>query len=239
MPDRVALAVDGLEVQYNNIAAVQDVDVTVGVGEVVGLIGPNGAGKTSTLAAIMGLVVPSAGTVHLNGIDITGRPTDEIARSGLALVPEGRNIWTTLTVEENLRLGLLGRPEPDHDDADFDWVTSLFPVVHDFRERRAGLLSGGQQQQVAIAQALLSAPSVLMLDEPSLGLSPMIVSALFEALGEIRDRGVGILLVEQRAEAAIRFADRTFVIRDGRQVLQVNADDADNTDLLTEAYFGR
>lgn len=239
MADHAALHVTDLEVRYNNVVAVQGLDVTVSPGEIVGLIGPNGAGKSTTLAAIMGLLRPATGQISLHGKPISGLAPETIARRGLAFVPEGRNIWREFTVEENLRLGLIGRRASSRAaDADLAWVTELFPVVHEFRSKRAGLLSGGQQQQVAIAQALVSSPSVLMLDEPSLGLAPAVVERVFSALAQIRDRGVAVLLVEQRAEATIRFATRTHVIRDGRPVLTIGPEAANDRRLLTQAYFG-
>lgn len=233
--DTAALEISELEVSYGTVPAVRGVDLKVMAGEVIGLIGPNGAGKSTTLAAVVGLVPAHGGEVHHHGESIKGMPTEVVARRGVALVPEGRHIYGDFTVEENLRLGLLTRRATE--DA-ISWVRELFPVVDEFSARRAGYLSGGQQQQLAIARALVSNPSVLLLDEPSLGLAPSVVETLFSALGQVRERGVAILLVEQRAELTVQFADRTHVMRDGRLVLTVDKDQAASVETLTSAYFG-
>jgi branched-chain amino acid transport system ATP-binding protein len=175
MPDAPALAVEGLVVRYGGVAAVRDVSFEVGRGEIVGLVGPNGAGKSSTLMAIMGAVPPSAGDVRMGGRSIRGMNPEDIARSGISLVPEGRHIFSNLSVRENLRLGLVGRRESNGVAKDLEWIQSLFPVVKDFADRHAASLSGGQQQQLAIARALLAKPDILILDEPSLGLAPVVV----------------------------------------------------------------
>jgi branched-chain amino acid transport system ATP-binding protein len=232
-----ALEVDGLEVAYAGVSAVRGVDHTIGRGEIVGLVGPNGAGKSSTLHAIMGAERIAAGDVRLHGRSLRGLRPEEIARLGVALVPEGRHIYADMTVEENLRLGIAGRRSRDGLRDDLDWVRELFPVVHEFARRNAGALSGGQQQQLAIARALVARPDVLLLDEPSLGLAPTIVERLFATLAEIRDRGVSILLVEQRAQLTIAFADRTHVLAQGRIRLTLGPDDANDTARLTAAYL--
>ena len=232
-----ALAVEGLEVRYDGVPAVRGIDVEVGRGEIVGLVGPNGAGKSSALHAIMGVVGVSGGDVRLAGRSIRGLRPEQVAREGVALVPEGRHVYASLTVEENLRLGLAGRRDRAGLAADTAWVQELFPVVKEFAGRNAGALSGGQQQQLAIARALVARPDVLLLDEPSLGLAPTIVERLFTTLGEIRDRGVSILLVEQRAQLTIAFADRTHVMANGTLRLTLGPDDAGDTDRLTAAYL--
>lgn len=232
-----ALEISHLEVRYGTVPATQEVNIRVHRGEVVGLIGSNGAGKSTTLAAVMGLVRPHQGDIRLHGQSIVGLPPDQIARAGIAMVPEGRQIYGAFSVEENLRLGMLGRPG-NQEHADTDWVFDLFPVVKEFSSRRAGDLSGGQQQQLAIARALVSEPEILLLDEPSLGLAPSVVGHLFSALDLIRQKGVTVLLVEQRAELTVAFADRTHVMRDGRLVLELTPDDANDTEKMTAAYFG-
>ncbi len=233
-----ALAVEDLDVAYGPVNVVRRVSLEVGEGEVVALVGPNGAGKTTTLLAIMGVVPPQAGEVRLRGASLQGRRPHEIVRAGIALVPEGRHVFTELTVAENLRLGLVGRREKGGVEEDLEWVRGLFPVVHDFKGRQAGVLSGGQQQQLVIARALLARPDVLLLDEPSLGLSPTVVETVFEALAVIRERGVTILLVEQRAQLAVGFADRTHVLTNGEIREVLGPEDAGDTDRLVRAYFG-
>jgi branched-chain amino acid transport system ATP-binding protein len=232
-----ALALEGVEVRYQGVPAVRGLDLEVAPGEIVGLVGPNGAGKSSTLHAVMGVVPLAGGDVRLRGRSLRRLAPERIARLGVALVPEGRHVYASLTVAENLRLGLAGRRSRDGLAADLAWVESLFPVVKEFAKRSAGALSGGQQQQLAIARALVASPDVLLLDEPSLGLAPTIVERLFSTLAEIRERGVSILLVEQRAQMTIAFADRTHVIANGRLRLTLGPDDAGDTEKLTAAYL--
>ena len=233
-----ALVVAGLVVHYRGVPAVRGIDLHVGRGEAVGLIGPNGAGKSSTLKAVMGAVTPRSGSVRLAGEDITGLAPEVVVRRGLSLVPEGRHVFGQLSVDDNLRLGLVGRRDKAGADGDVAAVLRLFPILAEFRRRQAGLLSGGQQQQLAIARALLAKPDVLMLDEPSLGLSPTAVDTVFEALGAVRAQGTSILVVEQRAEFTIAFADRTYVLHDGCISLELSADAAHDQALLEKAYFG-
>jgi branched-chain amino acid transport system ATP-binding protein len=175
--------------------------------------------------------------VRLRGRSLRGLRPEQVARLGVALVPEGRHIYASLTVAENLRLGFAGRRSRDGLTDDVAWVHDLFPVTHEFAARNAGALSGGQQQQLAIARALVARPDVLLLDEPSLGLAPTVVERLFETLAEIRDRGVSILLVEQRAQLTIAFADRTHVIANGKLRLTLGPQDAGDTERLTAAYL--
>jgi branched-chain amino acid transport system ATP-binding protein len=229
------LVVEGLEVRYGAVRAVRGLSLEVGRGELVGLIGPNGAGKSSTLHAIMGSAPVSEGEVRLEGRSLGGRRTEDIARAGIALVPEGRRIFAELTVEENLRLGLAGRR--GQGSSGFERVYELFPIVHEFRRRSAGALSGGQQQQLAIARALVAEPDVLLLDEPSLGLAPRIVDVVFAALTAIRDDGIAVLLVEQRAQRTVALADRTYVIANGELRLTLGPGDAGDTDRLVAAYL--
>ena len=237
MPEPM-LEVRDLELRYGGVPAVRKLSFRVGRGEVVGLVGPNGAGKSSTLLAIMGMVAPHRGEILLAGRSLARRKTEAIVRSGVALVPERRHIFPELTVEENLRLGLVGRRSREGAAEDLDRVGGLFPVVRDARHRAAGVLSGGQQQQLAIARALVAEPELLLLDEPSLGLAPAVVDGVFDALGEIRARGVTILLVEQRAQFAVGFADRTHVLANGELRLTLTPADADDTERITAAYFG-
>ncbi len=233
-----ALEVQDLEVRYGAVRALRGATLSVDAGEIVGLVGPNGAGKSTLLHAVMGALPIARGSVRFEGRSLAGVATERIVRQGLALVPEGRHIFPDLTVDENLRLGLVGRGSTDGVSEDLDRVRTLFPVVHEFRGRQAGLLSGGQQQQLAIARALVSKPRLLLLDEPSLGLAPSVVDTVLNTLSEIRSNGVTILLVEQRAQITVGFADRTYVLGDGRVKMQLTQQDADDTERMVEAYFG-
>jgi branched-chain amino acid transport system ATP-binding protein len=219
------------------VPAVRDLSLTVGKGDIVGLIGPNGAGKSTTLHAIVGLVRVRSGEIRLAGTSIAGRKPEAIARGGVSLVPEGRRIFAELSVEENLRLGLVGRNGREGEAADLEWLQELFPVIVDARRRQAGTLSGGQQQQLAIARALVAAPDVLLLDEPSLGLAPAIVDVVFDVLLKIRDRGVTVLLVEQRAQRTVALADRTYVMTNGELRMTLSPADADDTERIVRAYL--
>jgi branched-chain amino acid transport system ATP-binding protein len=232
------LEVLGLEVRYGTVPAVRGLGLEVGRGEIVGLIGPNGAGKTTTLHAIMGAVRASGGEIRLAGSSILGRRPEQIARAGVALVPEGRRIYAELTVEENLRLGLSARPAGGDAKVALEDVYELFPVLADSRRRAAGLLSGGQQQQLAIARALVADPDLLLLDEPSLGLAPTLVDTVFGVLASIRERSVGILLVEQRAQRTVAAADRTYVLSNGELRMTLSPADAWDTKRMVAAYFG-
>jgi branched-chain amino acid transport system ATP-binding protein len=234
------LELAGVEVRYGAVAAVRGLDLTLRRWEIVGLIGPNGAGKSTTLHAIMGLVPLHAGEIRLAGASLRRRTPEAVARSGIALVPEGRRIYPNLSVAENLRLGLAARRSRvgEHRAADIAWVHELFPIVKEFASRPAGMLSGGQQQQLAIARALVARPDVLLLDEPSLGLAPQLVDVVFVALEEIRKRGVAVLLVEQRAQRTVAFADRTYVLSNGELTTTFGPADAGDTERLIAAYFG-
>lgn len=229
------LALDGIEVRYGGVPAVRDLSLEVGRGEVVGLIGPNGAGKSTTLHAIMGAVPVTRGRILLRGSPPPRAPED-VARAGVALVPEGRRIFAGFSVEENLRLGLAARRDGGDDEA-LGEVQELFPILREFRARPAGALSGGQQQQLAIARALVAGPELLLLDEPSLGLAPTIVDVVFDALASIRERGVTVLLVEQRAQRTVAFADRTYVLANGELRATLSPADADETARLVAAYL--
>ena len=232
-----ALELDHLHVRYGPVGAVRGLSLSVEPGELVGLIGPNGAGKSTTLHAIMGVVPAASGDVRLEGASLRGRTPEAIARSGIALVPEGRRIFGELTVEENLRLGLSGRRTREGAEEAVEEVYGLFPIVREFGHRQAGGLSGGQQQQLAIGRALVAGPDVLLLDEPSLGLAPRVVDVVFDALGEIRRRGITVLLVEQRAQRTVAFADRTYLMANGEVRLTLGPGDADDTEAMVHAYL--
>jgi branched-chain amino acid transport system ATP-binding protein len=231
-----ALAVDSLSVRYGAVDAVRGLSLEVNGGEIVGLIGPNGAGKSSTLHAIMGAAPIVDGDVRHGGRSLVGVRSERVARSGIALVPEGRRIFGELTVEENLRLGLAAR-RSRAGGAALDGAYELFPVLREFRRRHAGALSGGQQQQLAIARALVAEPDVLLLDEPSLGLAPKVVDVVFDALARIRDLGLAVLLVEQRAQRTVALADRSYVLANGQLRLTLAPKDAGDTDRLVAAYL--
>jgi branched-chain amino acid transport system ATP-binding protein len=232
-----ALQIDALEVRHGAVHAVRGVSLEVAPGEIVGLIGPNGAGKSSTLHAVMGMVPVAAGEVRLGGRSLVGRQPEDITRAGLSLVPEGRRIFAELTVEENLRLGLAGRGGRQRRNGDLSGVYDLFPVLSRYRRRHAGGLSGGEQQQLAIGRALVAQPDVLLLDEPSLGLAPIVVDVLFEVLDRIRGEGIAILLVEQRAQRTVALADRSHVLSNGRVRLTLGPEDAADTEALVSAYL--
>jgi branched-chain amino acid transport system ATP-binding protein len=230
------LQLEALDVRYGRVVAVRGLTLEVAAGEIVGLIGPNGAGKSTTLHAITGLIPSASGDVRLAGRSLRGRRPEAIARSGIALVPEGRRIFGDFSVEENLRLGLAAR-RGNGAAAALEGVYELFPVLAEMRRRHAGALSGGQQQQLAIGRALVAGPDVLLLDEPSLGLAPTIVDLVFDALAAIRDRGVTVLLVEQRAQRTVAFADRTYVLGNGELRMTLTPADADDTDRMIQAYL--
>jgi branched-chain amino acid transport system ATP-binding protein len=230
------LVVENLSVRYGAVEAVRGLSLEVRPGRIVGLIGPNGAGKSSTLHAIMGSAPITGGDVRLDGTSLVGRRPEEVARRGVALVPEGRRIFGELTVEENLRLGLAGRRAAKNGDG-LARARELFPILGEFRSRQAGVLSGGQQQQLAIARALAADPEILLLDEPSLGLAPKIVDVVFEALTQIRESGLAVLLVEQRAQRTVALADESHVLANGELRLTLGPEDAADTERLVAAYL--
>jgi branched-chain amino acid transport system ATP-binding protein len=232
------LRVSGVAVRYGPIAAVRDVDLTVGAGEIVAIVGPNGAGKTSLLSAIAGIERPAAGTIEFAGRSLAGVVLEDIVTRGIALVPEGRHIFASLTVQENLMLGATTRGDGDAVRADMDRFFGTFPILGRRRQQPAGQLSGGEQQQLAIARALLSRPRLLMLDEPSLGLAPMMVDQVYAVLRSIRGSGVAILLVEQNAERAFALADRALVMNGGVFVLGGTPAELGAHPDFDAAYFG-
>jgi branched-chain amino acid transport system ATP-binding protein len=230
------LELDAVEVRHGSVPAVRGLSLTVGEREIVGLIGPNGAGKSTTLHAVVGLLPVHGGDVRLAGRSIRGWPPEAIARGGIALVPEGRRIFGDFSVEENLRLGLASRRNGTAARA-LREMFELFPMLGEARSRPAGALSGGQQQQLAIARALVSRPDVLLLDEPSLGLAPTAVDSVFETLATIREGGVSILLVEQRAQRTVAFADRTHVLANGELRMTLAPAEANDTEKMIAAYL--
>jgi branched-chain amino acid transport system ATP-binding protein len=230
------LAVAHLHVRYGHITAVRGVSFTVGEGEVVGVVGANGAGKTTTVAAITGLVRPASGAIEFDGTSLRGCSPERIARAGISLVPEGRRIFSSLTVEENLRVGATARDPGEVQEA-LDRELERFPVLARYASTTAGNLSGGEQQQLAIARALMASPRLLVLDEPSLGLAPQMVELVFDTLEALRAEGRTILLVEQNARQTVDFADRCLVFRQGVVAATLTGGDAGDA-ALADAYLG-
>jgi branched-chain amino acid transport system ATP-binding protein len=228
------LSVSGLSVRYGGIEALQAVGLEVGAGEAVAILGPNGAGKTTLLRALAGLTAPAAGTVALDGEDVTGAPAERLVAAGLALVPEGRGVFADLSVRDNLILGGYRRRRPELEDA-----FELFPILRARARQRAGTLSGGEQQMLAIGRALMARPKLLMLDEPSLGLAPLAVRQVVDRLLALRARGTTILIVEQNVRAALRVATRGYVLGRGRVVLAGTRAELVAAPRLEAAYFGR
>jgi branched-chain amino acid transport system ATP-binding protein len=229
------LELEGLEVRYGRTRALRGISLTVERGQAVGIIGPNGAGKTTTLKTIAGLVRPAAGSVVFEGRSVTGEGPERLVRRGLALVPEGRQIFTTLTVAENLRLPTYcGRSGENDVERELD----RFPILRTYFDQPAGGLSGGEQQMLAISRALLCRPDLLLLDEPSLGLAPRVVDEVFAALEGLRGEGVTILLVEQSAARTVDFADHTYVLSGGRIELEGSRDELRGDERIERAYFG-
>ena len=209
------LKVDNLRVNYGAIQAVKGISFEVQERELVALIGSNGAGKSTTLKTVSGIVRPSGGTITYQGRDLARMPTHQIVSGGIVQAPEGRQIFGTLTVRENLMLGASGRTDRDAFDADLQRVFSLFPILGERIGQRAGTLSGGEQQMLAIGRALMGKPKLLLLDEPSLGLAPLIVNRIFDVIRQLKETGVTILLVEQNARKALAVADRAYVLETG------------------------
>jgi branched-chain amino acid transport system ATP-binding protein len=227
----------GLVVRYGGIAAVQGIDFSIGAGEAVAIVGPNGAGKTSLLSAIAGIVRPSAGTIHLAGKPLASLALSDVVRQGVALVPEGRHIFGSATVMENLRLGASSRRD-GLVAADIDKVFDDFPILGERRNQPAGQLSGGEQQMLAIARAMLSKPRLLMLDEPSLGLAPTVVDKVYDLLRNILSQGISLLVVEQNAARAFSLANRACVMSRGLFTLTGTPDEIARHEAFDAAYFG-
>ncbi len=235
------LEVDGLEVAYGKIRAAKGISFAVDAGAVVTLIGANGAGKTTTLRTLSGLLSPSAGTVAFEGRRLDGVAPHEVVELGIAHVPEGRRIFPRMSVRENLELGAFsrsGKAAPTETAADLDRVFTLFPVLSERRRQAGGTLSGGEQQMLAIGRALMSRPRLLMLDEPSMGLSPIMMNLIFTTLAELKAQGTTILLVEQNAQAALALADRAYVIETGAVVLEGSAAELAASEQVRKAYLG-
>jgi branched-chain amino acid transport system ATP-binding protein len=231
------LEVRGLEVRYGGIRAVKGIDLTVEQGELVCLIGANGAGKSSTLRAIAGLIPTASGTVRYAGRDLAGTRAFERVRAGLVMVPEGRGVFPQLTVNENLAMGAYARSDSAVG-SDRERMFGLFPRLRERRTQTAGTLSGGEQQMLAIARALMSRPKLLLLDEPSMGLAPIVVERIFEVVREINQGGVTVLLVEQNARAALGLAARAYVMESGLVTLSGPAAELAHDPKIIDAYLG-
>jgi branched-chain amino acid transport system ATP-binding protein len=232
------LSIEGLQVAYGGIRAVKGIDLVVEPGELVCLIGANGAGKTTTLRAITGIVHPAAGAVRYDGADISRMKPHQIARRGLAMVPEGRGVFAQLTIEENLAMGAYSRRDRAAVAADADRAFTLFPRLKERRRQTAGTLSGGEQQMLAIGRALMSRPRLLLLDEPSMGLAPLMVEKIFEVIRTIAAEGVTMLLVEQNARLALEVANRGYVLEGGLITLTGEGKALLGDPRIREAYLG-
>jgi len=236
-----ALGVTGLRVSYGAVGVLHEVTIDVRAGEIVSVIGANGAGKTTLLKAIAGVLRPAAGRITSDGRDIGGRPSWWVARRGIALVPEGRGIFGDQSVRANLLLGALPRSsgrDPATVRTDLDAALALFPALGQKLDLPAAALSGGQQQMLAVARGLMARPRVMLLDEPSLGLAPMLVREIFAAIRRLREQGVTILLVEQMAAQALALADRAYVLERGRIILEGSASDVRSNPAVVDAYLG-
>lgn len=234
----ILLELRDLRVRYGAIEAVKGISLSVRSGELVTLIGGNGAGKTTTLKAISGIRRPEAGEIVFRGNRIDGQPAHEIVGRGICQAPEGRKIFPRMSVRENLEMGGFARGDRAGISEDFERVFELFPVLRDRKDQAGGTLSGGEQQMLAIGRALMSRPSLLMLDEPSMGLSPVLTERIFELLSEIHGQGTTILLVEQNAHMALSLADRGYVLESGEIVLEDTADNLLGNDGIRKAYLG-
>jgi branched-chain amino acid transport system ATP-binding protein len=232
------LMLDKVNVFYGAIHALHDVSLTVNTGEVVTLIGANGAGKSTTLRAITGLLTPKSGRVTFEGQDITGIPAHKLVAKGISMSPEGRGVFANLTVLENLEMGAYLVDDKAAVQRGLDRAFALFPRLAERRKQRAGTFSGGEQQMLAMARALMSQPKLLLLDEPSLGLAPIVCRTIFETIDAIKAEGTTVLLVEQNANAALRHSDRGYVLETGRVILEGSAASIASNPRVREAYLG-
>ncbi|GMO00343.1 ABC transporter ATP-binding protein [Parageobacillus thermoglucosidasius] len=232
------LKVENINVFYGNIQALKGVSLEVKEGEIVTLIGANGAGKSTLLKTISGLIKPKQGDILYEGQSIAGKAAQTIVKRGISHVPEGRRVFANMTVEENLELGAFLRKNKQEIQQDFEKVYHLFPRLYERRKQLAGTLSGGEQQMLAIGRALMARPRLLLLDEPSMGLAPLLVKTIFHIIGEINSFGTTILLVEQNANMALSVADRAYVIESGRVVLSGLAEELNDSEQVKKAYLG-
>lgn len=232
------LEVKNLSVSYGAIEAVKDISFTVNAGEIVSLIGANGAGKTTTLHTITGLVPAKSGSVMYNGVDLLKTHNNKIVTLGMAHIPEGRHVFTRMSVEENLEMGAFSLKDQSDLKKDLDMVYGLFPRLKERRNQKAGTLSGGEQQMLAMARALMSKPRLLMLDEPSMGLAPILVEQIFDIIRALHKNGTTILLVEQNAQMALSVANRAYVLETGKISMSGDAQELLHNDAVRKAYLG-
>ena len=233
------LKIDNLHVSYGGIRALQGVSLEVPDGKIVTLIGANGAGKSTTLRTISGLVKADSGSITYDGQELLGQPINKILEKGIAMVPEGRRVFTNLSVVENLRIGAYLRNDKAQIEKDLEWVYELFPRLKERSWQMAGTLSGGEQQMLAVARALMSKPKVIMMDEPSLGLAPLVVKGIFDIIRTINDQGVTVLLIEQNANMALKTADFAYVLETGRITLTGTGRELLVNEDVKKAYLGR
>ena len=231
------LEVKGLHVNYGAIEAIKGIDLYVNKGEVVTILGANGAGKTTTLRTISGLLKASAGNIVFDGKEIAHIPAHEIVSLGMSHSPEGRRVFGTLSVEENLMMGAYSLKK--YDASTLNWIYEILPRLHERKKQLAGTLSGGEQQMLAIGRAIMSKPKLLILDEPSLGLAPVLVKVIFKAMKEISKSGVTVLLVEQNAKAALKLANRGYVLELGKITHSGSSEELLNSEMIQEAYLGK
>ena len=232
------LEVKNLSVSYGAIEAVKDISFTVNAGEIVSLIGANGAGKTTTLHTITGLVPAKSGSVMYNGVDLLKTHNNKIVTLGMAHIPEGRHVFTRMSVEENLEMGAFSLKDQSDLKKDLDMVYGLFPRLKERRNQKAGTLSGGEQQMLAMGRALMSHPKTILMDEPSMGLSPKLVKEIFSIIRKLHEQGITILLVEQNAKMALSIADRAYVLETGRITMEGDAKELLNNEQVRKAYLG-
>ena len=233
------LEVDDLHVHFGRLAALRGISLNVEQGEIVSIVGPNGAGKSTTLLSISSVLAPAGGRIIFDGTVITGLKPETVARMGISQVPEGRHIFATLTVEENLRVATSLRKDKSKIKSDFNRVLEIFPILAERRRQTAGKLSGGEQQMLAIGRALLTNTRLMTIDEPSLGLAPKIVDRVYEVLCDLRERqGLTLLIVEQSSERALKAADRLYVLRNGEIQLEGTTEDLRDGEAVHQAYFG-
>jgi branched-chain amino acid transport system ATP-binding protein len=232
------LTLDNVSVNYGAIEALTGISMHVDAGEVVTLIGANGAGKTTTLRTITGLLQPRDGKITFEGEDISGRPTHRLVAKGISMSPEGRGVFANLSVRENLLMGAYLKKDKRAIAAEMERAFQMFPRLKERESQKAGTLSGGEQQMLAIGRALMSQPRLLLLDEPSLGLAPLVVHTIFEAIDEIKSKGTTILLVEQNAHAALKHSDRAYVLETGRIVMEGSSRELAADPRIKEAYLG-